>query len=201
MGNPILWETFQGDAHLDFQGIGTLILDDPVYDDLQFPIAAGKVPAANAPGWDQFGTLNNFEYAFAVGEYIDCQANEPSHGWVEESEAEIHLHFTNKTLQNAGSSKYVKFQVWIQYADAFGLWSEQTFTKEVELVDGTPAMKHHLVKMGKFSLGGYHVGMQIKLRVKRIATTGAEYTPDVYITQCGMHLEHNALGSRQISSK
>jgi len=201
MGESVLWRTFQGDAHIDFQGVGALVFDDAFYDDLQFPIAAGKVPAANAPSWEAFGALNNAEYAFGVGEYIDCQANEPSHGWKEESEAEVHIHFTTKTLQNSGASQFVKFQLWVQYADAFGVWSESSFTKEIEIKNGTPAMKHYLVDIGEFSLGAYHIGMQLKTRIKRIAATGTEYLADVFITQCGMHLQHDTLGSRQEYAK
>ena len=44
------------DLHVSCGTDKTLVLDEPVYDDLQFAIAAGKVPAANAPTWEAFTT-------------------------------------------------------------------------------------------------------------------------------------------------
>jgi hypothetical protein len=56
--------------------------------------------------------------------------------------------------------------------------------------------------MGNVDLSTYKVGGQIEARVKRIAATGGtEYADDVYITQVGIHLENDTLGSRQETVK
>jgi hypothetical protein len=55
--------------------------------------------------------------------------------------------------------------------------------------------------MGDVTLTNYEIGSQIKVRVKRIAATGGtEYADDVYITQVGMHLQNERLGSRTESA-
>jgi len=201
MGEPVLWNTFQGDAHIDFQGLGTLVMDDPTYDDLQFPVASGRVPASNAPNWEAFGSLNASEFAFGVGEFIDCQANEPTHGWKEGSDIEVHLHFATKTAQNSGSSQFVKFEVWVQRASPEGTWNQVSFTNQAEIPTGTPALKHFLIDIGTMTMDGYEVGTQMKVRVRRAAATGTEYAADVFITQIGMHLQQDTLGSREIYNK
>lgn len=201
MAESVLWKRFQSDAHIDFQGLGTLVLDDCTYDDLQFPVASGRVPASNAPNWEAFGSLNSSEFAFGVGEFIDCQANEPRHSWKEEGDIEVHLHFANKTAQNSGASQFVKFEVWVQRANPLGTWGEVSFSNQIEIPTGTPALKHFLISMGTMKMGGYGVGTQLKVRVRRAAATGTEYAADVFITQIGMHMGHDTLGSREIYNK
>jgi hypothetical protein len=52
------------------------------------------------------------------------------------------------------------------------------------------------------TLTGLHIGWQITCRVRRIAATGGtEYADDVYITQVGLHVEMDTIGSRTVSSK
>jgi hypothetical protein len=51
--------------------------------------------------------------------------------------------------------------------------------------------------MGDLTLTGYKVGSQIKVRIKRIAATGGtEYNSHIFITQCGVHLKNDTIGSR-----
>ena len=45
---------------------------------------------------------------------------------------------------------------------------------------------------------------KIRVRIKRIAVPvveGVEYGDDVFITQCGIHLEKDTMGSRQETVK
>lgn len=173
-----------------------------VWDDMQFPIGAGKVPAVNAPTWEAL-TTNTSEYSFAVNDYIDVQAAEPRHAWKEGSTADVHLHIAIKTAQNTGANRYAKFTVYMAIADANGTWSEiGPFTAEKTIPTGTAALTHYLMDMGDATLTGYHIGMQLKARIKRIAATGGtEYADNVFVTQVGMHHELDALGSKSEYTK
>jgi hypothetical protein len=174
-----------------------LILINSVYDDIQFPIASGKLPAANYPNWETF-TTNTAEYAFSVDDYIDCQANELAHWWKQGTAGHIHLHFTIKTAQSTGQNRFVKFSIWVAYADTDEVWVEQTvLSAEKTIPTGSGALKAFYLDIGDATLTNYLIGGQVKLRVKRIAATGGtEYADDVYITQVGMHVEKDTLGSR-----
>jgi len=179
----------------------TLTLATSVYDDLQFQISNSKVPAANYPNWEAF-TTSTFEYAFGVDEYIYTYANEIPHWWKQGTAGNAHLHFTIKTIQNSGANRFAKFEIIFAYADTNEVWVEQTMTGEYTIPTGTAALTNLYVDMGNVTLTNYLIGTQIKARVKRIAATGGtEYADDVYITQAGIHLQKDTMGSRNEITK
>jgi hypothetical protein len=179
----------------------TLVFATPPYDDLQFSIAGGKVPAANYPNWESF-TTNTFEYAFDVDEYIDLFANEPPHGWQEQTTLSWHIHIANKSEQATGADRFAKFQLIVSYADVNAVWAEETpFTGEWTIPTGTSALTHKLLVLGS-QTNTLHIGSQLKVRIKRVtATGGTEYADSVFITQVGAHLLIDTIGSRSISDK
>lgn len=189
------------DLHITCGTDKTLVLDESVWNDIQFPISSGRVAVANAPNWETF-TTNTSAYAFSVDDYIDLQTDETPHGWSEGTNGSVHLHFALKTAQSSGADRFAKFTVWMAISDVNGVWSEiGPFTAEYTIPTGSAALTHFLLTLGSATLTGYHTGMQIKARVKRIAATGGtEYADDVYITQVGMHVETVRIGSRTVSA-
>ncbi len=175
----------------------TLILGTSVYNDLQFPVATGKVtPASGEPSWETF-TANTKEFAFDINDYIDLQANELLHNWKEGTDGHLHIHYTLKTAQSTGADRFVKFSIWVAYSDKDEVWVEQAVLSFEDTVPtGSLALQAFYLDMGNATLTNYLRGGQVKVRVKRIAATGGtEYADDVYITQVGMHLEMNKIGS------
>ena len=175
----------------------TLILATSVYVDLQFPVATGKItPASGEPSWETF-TTNTKEYAFGVNDYIDLQANELFHHWKEGTNGHVHIHGTIKTAQSTGFDRFAKFSVWVSYSDKNEVWVEQAvLSGEVTIPTGSSALQAFYLDVGDAVLTNYLRGGQVKVRVKRIgATSGTEYAGDVFITQVGMHLEIDKVGS------
>jgi hypothetical protein len=190
-----------GDLTLTNIASKTLVLSRPVYDDLQFPISGAKVPAANYPNWETF-TTNTQEYAFDVDEYIQTQANELPHWWKEGTNGDVHVHFTIKTAQSTGANRYVKFEFIFAVADTGDVWGEQTITNEATIPTGSGALKSFYLDMGDLNLSSLTIGAQVKCRPKRIAATGGtEYADSVFITQVGVHLQKDTMGSRTESAK
>ena len=190
------------DLNIDCGTEKTIKLVSTVFKDLQLPVSGAKVPAVNAPAWQTF-TTNTREYGFSVGDYIDFEANEIPHWWAEGTNGRPHLHITTRVANNTGSNRYAKFTVYIAYADTGETWVETSFTAELTIPDGTPALSAFLLDMGSdLILTNYLIESQIKCRVERISATGG---PDVggaiFITQLGIHLEVDTMGSRQISAK
>ncbi len=187
---------FEGDGFFKLNG------EAKVWDDMQFDLASGRVPGANAPNWETF-TTNTSAYAFDVDEYIDLKANEPPHGWAEGTAGSTHLHLAIKTAQSTGSDRFAKFTVYLAIADVNEAWTEiGPYTAEYTIPTGTAALTHYLLAMGTVTLTGKNIGMQVKARVKRIAATGGtEYADSVFITQAGIHLEQDTIGSREVSTK
>lgn len=177
----------------------TLVLDTPVYEDLQFPITSGKVPAVNFPTWETMIGYNS-AYAFSLSDYIQLQANEPYHARKEATSADMHIHFTNKSAQNSGAVRYVKFSLAYIYANEGEAWqSFYTQTSEFPIPDGTVALTHFLGVKSPIDISGLGIGSQIMIRIARIpCTVGTDYADDIYITQVGMHMQIDKLGSRTI---
>lgn len=173
-----------------------------MYEDMQFSISSGRVGAANFPDWDTAFTTNIGEYKFDVNDYIDLKAEEPPHGWKEGTSGSVHLHLTLDGANSSGADRFAKFTVYIGYADVNGVWTETSVTAEQTIPDGTADRTHFLLPMGSVDLTGINIGSQFKARVKRIAATGGtEYPNHVFITQVGIHLQLDAIGSRSVATK
>lgn len=174
----------------------TLVLTESVYDEIQFQVTAGKVPASNAPTWELM-TTTCYAYAFSVNDHLDAAVTELPHWWKEGTAGDCHIHFTLKTIQNTGANRYAKFTVTFAYADINETWTETAKTAEYTIPTGTAALTHLYLDLGDLTLTNYLLGAQIQCNIKRIAATGGtEYADDVYINQVGMHLERTRLGSR-----
>ncbi len=176
----------------------TLELQTSVYEDLQFQISYAKVtPASLLPSWEAF-TVNTSEYAFSVNDEVDTQANELPHWWKQGTAGHAHIHITTKAANATGSNRFAKFTVTFAYADIDEVWVEAPLTAEYTIPTGTLALTHLYLDLGNLTFTNYIVGTQIRCRVKRIvATGGTEYAGDIFITQVGIHLERDTLGSRQ----
>jgi hypothetical protein len=205
-GNIKTDEVAASDLNIVTGAAKTLELQTGVYEDLQFAISAAKVPAANYPDWETF-TTNTSEYSFAVNDYIDCQANEVPHSWQEGTAGDFHLHLALKAAQNDGANRFAKFTIYTALSDpsqaGTKVWTELSAnTAEATIANGTAALTGLYLDMGDITLTGYKIGTQIRVRIKRIAATGGtDYTGQIFITQCGIHLKRDTLGSRAEISK
>jgi hypothetical protein len=179
----------------------TIVLNPVVYDDIQFPIASGKVPASHAPTFETF-TTNTSAYSFAVDDYIDLQANEFAHWWKQGTNGDAHLHITTKAANSTGSNRFAKFTIVFAYVDTGEVWVEAPLTAELTIPTGTAALQAFYLDMGDLTLTNYLIGGQIRCRMSRItATGGTEYSGNIFITQCGVHLQKDTMGSRQETVK
>jgi len=175
----------------------TIELEETVWRDLQFPISGARVPASNAPTWEAL-TTNHNAYSFDVGDLKDQEDKELPHWWKEGTDGKVHLHLSTKTAQTTGSDRYAQFTVYVAYLNSSSIWTETSFTAELTIPTGTSAVQGFFLSVGTISLTGLSIGTQIGCRVERIAATGGtEYADRMFVTQAGIHLEQNTLGSRQ----
>jgi len=189
--------------YFDSNGVGVAKGSGRLYEDLQFSISTGKVPASNAPTYETF-TTNTRAYSFDVNDYIDLETNEPFHGTDFTTTATFHAHVTTKTANSSGSSQYVKVQITCAYCSADSTWTEFTATGELEIPNGTPALYKQIVAINSSSLdlADVELGGQITPVLKRItATGGTEYADNVFITQVGLHIRCDQAGSRDVFTK
>jgi len=179
----------------------TFTLTNTVYNDLQFAVSQGKVPDVSAPNWETF-TTNTSEYAFDVDEYIDLEAQEMPHSWKEGTSGDVHLRCAIKTANSSGSSQYAKFTAYVAYVNHQAVWTEATLTSELTIPNGAAALQSYYLDIGDLSLTNNVLGSMAKIKIKRIAATGGtEYASSVFISQVGIHLQCDTMGSRSEASK
>lgn len=175
----------------------TLYLQTPVYNDIQFPISGGKVPAVGAPTFETF-TTNTNEYSFAVNDYIDLVSNELIHSWLEGTAGDLHIHISTKAANTSGANRFAKFTAYVAYAKGNTTWTETSISAELTIPNGTAALTLFYLDIGDVAFTGLTIGSQVKIRLKRIAATGGtEYASSIFINQVGMHIQEDTIGSRQ----
>ena len=190
-----------GNFNIEADGTPVLSGSGTVWNDLQFPISQGKVPASNNPSWASL-TTNTGEWGFNTGEYIDLASNELIHSWKEGTAGNFHVHLSIPSANATRSSQYIKVTIYVAYVNASSIWTETSLTAEQEVPDGSSSLENFYLDLGDVAFTGLSIGTQVKCRIERIAATGGtEYPSDVFFHQVGCHLEEDTIGSRTEASK
>ncbi len=177
------------------------------WEDLFFPIAYAKVPAVNAPNWESFaGNLN--EYTFAVNDLIEFGAQEITHAFKEGSTATLHVHWATNGLE--GSDTAVRWEIEYTIVNGEvpsgigGAFPTPTVVAAEQVIPAnTPDLSHMTLQVADIAAADLAIGAAVKMRVRRIAKTGAEANPaaDPFGLMVGIHIEMDTLGSRQEFTK
>ena len=197
-----------GGNYTGFEADGTMILNGTAttYDDIQFGISSGKVPASNAPTWATWNGLS--EYSFGIGDYIDLGSQEFKHDWKEGSPVELHIHWSTGTGNYVNGDK-VNWQIeytWTNMATSqpFTVFPAPTaVTAEQAFTTTVLPYSHVYTSVVAFTPTGGKIGAQLKVRLKRIAKSagGTDPATNPFALQVGLHYEQDTLGSRTTSSK
>jgi len=189
------------DLKIDCGTEKTLELVETVWEDIQFHMSTGQGRGVNEPSWSTF-TTNTKCYQFDVNDVLDLEAQELNHKWKEGTTGNFHLHLALDAA-SAAATRYAKFEVYVAYSDATtGVYSETTLTAELTIPASSAALKAFYLDMGDIAFTNKVIGDQVVVSIKRIAaTTGTDYADEIFITQCGCHIEQNTLGSRQEDAK
>jgi hypothetical protein len=168
---------------------------------MQFPILAGLLVGTGNPNpedmTDGTTTLDYQGYAFADGEQLDLPANELDHKWKEGENGQPHAHIVIKNPPTGDD--YVKIEIVVSHRDkTTRIWGSTVHSGEILIPSGSSGLEEFYVPMTPdIDLSGLTLGTQVGVRVKRITAAGAAYAPDAYITQCGIHVPDDTMGSRQ----
>jgi len=191
------------DLHVDCGAAKTVVLDVPVYDDINFSVGRGKMPGANFPNWQPFcGDSNNNAYQFGVGEFIDLGTEEMYHDWKEGTVITPHVHIVlSDTLTE---DEKVQFRLYYSIGDVNGVMSAEGFVDgEKTIPDETAVRTHVLVNLSTIDLAAYHIGSMIVCQLHRIAKTagGTELSDEPFVMNVGLHIQKDTMGSRQVAAK
>jgi hypothetical protein len=181
----------------------TLVLNNSVYNDIQFPTASGKNVGGIAPTWESL-TTNVNAYSFTSGDYLDLAAEELPHWWKEGTKGDAHVHLIIKTLQNSGANRYANFTAYVALSNVSGgiVREIPPLSAVLTIPNGAPALTPYYLDLGDIGLTGTPIGSQVRIRIKRTAqVTGTEYAYNIFASQIGIHLEKDTGGSRSELTK
>jgi hypothetical protein len=187
----------KGDLIIDCPSQKTVELAEPVWEDIQFHMSTGLAIGGSTPTWAPL-TTNVYAYKFGVNDGIEAEFQELNHKWKEGGTGHFHLHLVIDVAQSTGSDRFAKFNAYVAFANAgTGVYGETTLTAELTIPTGSAAKQEFYLDMGDIAFTSRTIGTQVGVTVERIAATGGtEYADDVFVTQCGAHIEQIRIGSR-----
>jgi len=176
----------------------TLVLEEPVWVDIDFPIII-RTTGANIPTL----TALNGNLTMPLWQVLDfnvCESQEFIHQWKEGSTVYWHLHLTTGALD--ASDRYVRFTVEYGWVTPNGVWNFPALLDSGDLLipANTPAKTMFIMPLGSFTPAAT-IGGHVVARLTRIAATGAAPGSEPWIPMLQMHVQCDTQGSRQISAK
>ena len=189
-----------------FEADGTYVMNGAatVFNDIVISLSSARVPAANAPTWAGFiGNLN--AYTYGLNDFQEF-STELAHSYKDGATIEFHIHGAVNGAD--GTDRTIKFEVEYSIADAqpesgFGDVYPATTTINAELTipASTTDLTAFTIDIGDNTSGNFVQGAIVKGRVRRIASSGTEPTADPFLTEVGIHLESDTIGTRTATVK
>lgn len=196
------------DLTIDCGGSGatakTVVLEVPVYDDIQVSISNIKVPTVNYPTERLYdggtGGVTFPFLGFAVDNYIyfDVQT---SHAMKLSTILENHIHYTLPNTTTIGDK--FKFQLDVMAASINVAWAVPTgspFSAEFA-VAANDNTYHRVGSVANIPASNTTVSTIYKCKLTRIAASSNEYASEVYVTFEDSHYQKDTMGSRQQTAK
>lgn len=186
------------DLHIDCGTEKTVVLDEPIWVDIDFPI----IIRTTGNGIPTLQTLSGNITApqWQVGDYNQCEGQELIHSWQEGTDLYFHVHCITNGLDT--SNRYLKFEIELLWANLNGVLSGTTITSTDLLIPANTTDRTHLL----FSINTYtptsgKIGAHVYARLKRVASTGTAPTNDPFCSMLQAHIKCDTIGSRQIGIK
>ena len=177
----------------------TVVLSEPVWVDLDFPIII-RTTGANIP---TLTTLQGNITApqWQVNDFNVCEGQELIHKWSEGTPLYWHVHMITNGLD--ATARYVRFEVEYCWVNVNGVLSASATIDSLDLLipANTPAKTMMLMSIGNFTPTGGKIGGHVYARLRRIASVGSAPGSDPWITMLQAHILVDTIGSRQISAK
>ncbi len=175
-----------------------------VFNDIVISLSSARVPAANAPTWAGFiGNLN--AYTYGLNDFQEF-STELAHSYKDGATIEFHTH--GAVNGSDVDDRTIKFEIEYTIADAqaesgFGDVYPATTTINAELTipASTTDLTAFTIDIGDDTSGTFVQGAIVKGRIRRIASSGSEPAADPFLTEVGIHIESDTIGTRTATSK
>ncbi|MBU0610913.1 MAG: hypothetical protein KKI08_23740, partial [Armatimonadetes bacterium] len=189
------------DLHIDCGTAKTVVLDVPVYDDINLGAATLSRPAASQPDEVQFvdevgASTGIYSWGFAVGEKLSGTFELP-HTYKEATDLVFHVHWQG-TAAPTGTDK-VQWQ--LTYTVARGGATLDAATSIVIETDFDTQYEFMRSDFPAITGTNFLIGDQFLFTLERIAASTDEYGGDAVVATVGAHIQVDTLGSRSVTTK
>jgi len=190
------------DLQIDCGADKTLVLDVPVYQDINMAGYLLAKPAASAPGVDTFrstgGTDTTIEtYAFAEDERVHG-GFELQHDYKEGTDLIFHVHWQGIAAPTGTDNVQWRLN-YIVSRDGVTLAAATVFDSPDTAID--TQYRTYRTDFAAITGTTFKIGGQFMFTLTRVAATGDAYAGDALIETAGIHYQIDTLGSRTITIK
>lgn len=194
--------TDSGDLTIRSQAQKTVVLEQPVWDDIIIPITHTRIPVANFPTWTSF-VSPLFAYTFAVNDYVEFSFEMP-HDYKEGTDLDCHIHGATNGLE--GTDKYIKFQLdYTISANNYNLTTgigsvftnSASISHEFKIPANTTDRSGFYFDIGDILGTDIKIGSQVHCKLSRITSSGTAVAANPFISTFGIHYQIDTIGSRQ----
>jgi len=190
------------DLIIDCGTAKTLVLEVPVYNDINIAGYLLGKPASNYPGTDTFRTSTPTDtgietYAFAVDEKVHG-GFELMHDYKEGTDLVFHVHFQIIAVPSGTDN--------VQWRLAYVVMRDGVTLTAVTTIDSadTPVdtqYRAYRTDFGAITGTNFKIGDQFMFTLTRVAPDGDVFLGDCLIETAGIHYQIDTLGSRNIITK
>jgi len=180
----------------------TIVLDTPVYKDINIAGALLHSPASSNPGIDTFRDKNGADttivtYAFGIDEYLSG-GFELQHDYKEGTDLVFHVHWQGIAAPTGIDN--------VQWRLTYILMRDEVVLEPAVTIDSvdTAFDTQYENKRTDFTAitgTSFKIGDQFMFNLYRVAATGDAYAGDALIETAGIHYQIDTIGSRTISAK
>jgi hypothetical protein len=180
----------------------TLVLENPVYKDINIAGVLLSKPASSAPGTDTFRTSAAVDtgietYAFAIGEKVHG-GFELQHDYKEGTDLTFHVHY--QIIAAPTGTDNVQWRLtYILTRDGVTLTTVTTIDSPDCAVD--TQYRAYRCDFGAIVGTNFKIGDQFMFTLERVAADGDAFAGDALIATAGIHYQVDTLGSRTIAAK
>jgi len=190
------------DLQIDCGADKTLVLDVPVYQDINMAGYLLAKPAASAPEVDTFrstgGTDTTIEtYAFAEDERVHG-GFELQHNYKEGTDLIFHVHWQGIAAPTGTDNVQWRLN-YIVSRDGVTLAAATVFDSPDTPID--TQYRAYRTDFAAITGTNFKIGDQFMFTLTRVAATGDAYAGDALIETAGIHYQIDTLGSRTITIK
>lgn len=186
------------DLYVECTGNHTLVLSEPVYDDLSIAMSQARTPASLAPVWTPYQGCQVPAFSDSQVNVLYFSAQLP-HTYAEGTDIEFHIHIAYPDNGGGNSVWYFTYS-WADYNDTFPAPSNSG-----QVIVASPATTDYHQKaeiIASIDGTGKTISSVLLCSIQRTGThISDDYANVIYLVSGDFHYQIDTIGSRTITAK